>query len=118
MSKRLVLVAVLLACSPAVCSAETLFDAIRLAYEGNPALRAQRAELRAVDEGLVQARAGYGPQLSVTGQVAGQAARVQEPGSLFAPGGTTDYRAATGSTDLSLVQPLYTAGATRSQVRG
>jgi len=31
----------------------------------NPTLRAQ---LRADDEGYVQARAGYGPQVSVTGQ--------------------------------------------------
>src|SRR5690606_12101887 len=46
-------------------SAETLADAIALAYETNPTLQAQRASQRALDESVVQARAsGYRPQIS------------------------------------------------------
>jgi outer membrane protein len=105
-------------CYPDVGWAESLFDAIRLAYDTNPGLRAQQAELRAVDEGYVQARAGYGPQVSVTGQVGYQVAGVQEPASLFGPATTTGYQAGTGSADVSLVQPIYTAGATKAQVSG
>ena len=110
--------AALLVCGPTICSAESLFDAIRLAYDTNPALRAQQAQLRATDEGYVQARAGYGPQVNISGQVAYDSARVEQPASLFSPATTTDLRAGTGSVDLSVVQPLYTAGSTRAQVRG
>src|SRR5581483_5859861 len=45
-------------------SAETLADAIALAYDTNPNLQAQRATQRALDENYVQARAGWRPQLS------------------------------------------------------
>src|SRR5437899_2001898 len=44
--------------------AETLADAIALAYDTNPNLQAQRATQRALDETYVQARAGFRPQLS------------------------------------------------------
>ncbi len=115
---RLALAAALLACGPGVCSAESLSDAIRLAYETNPALRAKQAQLRAIDEGYVQARAGYGPQVSLTGQAAHVDAAVQQPASFFSPATTSALHADTGSADLSLTQPLYTAGQTRARVRG
>ena len=41
--------------------AETLADAIALAYDTNPTLQAQRATQRALDENYVQARAGWRP---------------------------------------------------------
>lgn len=46
--------------------AETLRDAIALAYQTNPSLLAQRANQRALDESIVQARAGLRPRLDVT----------------------------------------------------
>ncbi|MBA3048060.1 TolC family protein, partial [Brevundimonas sp.] len=46
--------------------AETLKDALALAYQTNPTLLAQRANQRALDESIVQARAGLRPQLDVT----------------------------------------------------
>ena len=46
--------------------AETLRDAIVLAYQTNPSLLAQRANQRALDESVVQARAGLRPSLDVT----------------------------------------------------
>lgn len=54
----------------APASAETLAEAIALAYDSNPTLQAQRATQRALDENWVQARTGYRPQASVTGSVA------------------------------------------------
>jgi outer membrane protein len=45
--------------------AETLADAIALAYETNPTLQAQRANQRALDETYVQARSAYRPTLDV-----------------------------------------------------
>ncbi|HVL42893.1 MAG TPA: TolC family outer membrane protein [Brevundimonas sp.] len=46
--------------------AETLKEALALAYQTNPSLLAQRASQRALDESIVQARAGLRPQLDVT----------------------------------------------------
>ena len=53
----------------APASAETLAEAIALAYESNPTLQAQRATQRALDENWVQARTGYRPQASITGSI-------------------------------------------------
>src|SRR6266513_2454018 len=47
-----------------VAQAETLESALALAYRGNPTLNAQRAALRAVDEGVPQALAGYRPRVN------------------------------------------------------
>ena len=46
--------------------AESLRDAVNLAYRTNPTLQAQRANQRALDETTVQARAGLRPNLSVS----------------------------------------------------
>jgi len=47
-------------------SADTLKDAMAAAYVSNPQLLAQRAALRATDEGISRAKAGYLPSLSGT----------------------------------------------------
>lgn len=96
-------------------SAETLSEAITLAYRANPTLQAQRAELRAVDETYVQARAGYGPSVSATAGASYQAAHLDQP-SVFGGSTGTDAYALTGNGDLSIVQPLYTGGQTASAV--
>ncbi len=46
--------------------AETLQEALALAYRTNPSLLSQRANQRALDESIVQARAGLRPRLDVT----------------------------------------------------
>jgi outer membrane protein len=45
-------------------SAETLAEALASAYANNPTLNAQRASLRATDEGVPQALSGYRPSIS------------------------------------------------------
>ena len=110
------MVGALLACVPSLCRAESLLDAIQMAYESNPALRAQRADLRAVNEGYVQARSHYGPQINLSGGVQYQNADVQFPASLFSPAATKPYQATTATADLSLVQPIYTAGRLKAGV--
>ena len=49
--------------------AETLNDALVAAYEGNPTLLAQRAQLRATDETLPEARSGWLPTVTADGDV-------------------------------------------------
>ena len=46
--------------------ADTLQEALALAYRTNPTLLAQRANQRALDESIVQARAGLRPQVDVS----------------------------------------------------
>lgn len=57
--------------------ADTLQQAIALAYRTNPSLLAQRASQRALDENIVQARAGLRPTLSITGS--GNYSRTETP---------------------------------------
>lgn len=69
MKRRSVVLAALLAgllSSTAVVSAQamTLEEALALTYETNPGLLAERAQLRAVDENVSQARAAWRPQVS------------------------------------------------------
>jgi len=51
---------------PAAARAETLESALAQAYRNNPTLNAQRAALRAVDEGVPQALANYRPRVTWT----------------------------------------------------
>ena len=83
-------------------NAQDLNEALATAYETNPTLRAQRAQLRATDEGLPEARAGWRPTVTAEGQ---------------AGVGTVDFGA--GAEDLQPLayglyasQPLYRGGRT------
>lgn len=49
--------------------ADSIFDAMAKAYENNPDLNAARAGLRATDEGVTIAKAGWRPQISGFGQM-------------------------------------------------
>ena len=78
-------------------SAETLAEAIALAYDSNPTLQAQRATQRALDENYVQARAGYRPTLSATARHEGY--------TLGATGRYDIYARLSPQLDLSLGLP-------------
>src|SRR5262245_55064151 len=51
---------------------DTLEGSLVLAYQNNPTLNAQRASVRATDEGVPQALAGYRPRVTVNGAVGSQ----------------------------------------------
>ncbi|MGZ5983344.1 MAG: TolC family outer membrane protein [Caulobacteraceae bacterium] len=82
--------------------AESLADAIALAYKTNPTLQNQRAQLRITDETYVQARAGYRPQVNVQVDATRQDYVQQTTNS--------------GSAFITAQQPLYTGGRTASAV--
>ncbi len=119
--RRSLIVAILAAValsSPAF--AETLNDALILAYQTNPALLSQRARLRALDENYVQARAGLGLQASAGAQYSHS--QTQEP--LYNPGAVGGGRVANlniedaaAQAGLSVSQPIYTGGAVTAQMR-
>jgi outer membrane protein len=96
--------------------AESLADAIALAYQTNPTLREQRANLRALDESVVQARAGYRPEVGLSAGYTTQYQKYGTPqGSVFT-GFSDDYRGSSTSAALTINQPLYTGGQVRSQI--
>lgn len=99
-------------------AAETLADAVAMAYETNPLLAAQRATQRALDENFVQARSGWRPTLSLSGSTSYTEDRV--PGGnrtfasrLFGPG--ISDNSATSAT-LSFSQPIWTGGRVAASV--
>ncbi len=63
--------------------ADTLQDAMALAYQGNPNLLAARAQLRATDESVPIALSGWRPTLTVGGQIQ----RARSENRIFAGGG-------------------------------
>lgn len=89
-------------------SAETLADALALAYQSNPTLQSQRALQRQLDETIVLAEAGLRPTLNATAN----AGFSQGADNLGRP---VDRN--TGQTQLTLSQPLYTGGRVSSAVR-
>jgi len=61
--KAVLALTTILAATP-TASAETLKEALAAAYANNPQLMAQRAALRATDEGVAQANAGFLPSVN------------------------------------------------------
>ncbi|WP_339914938.1 TolC family outer membrane protein [uncultured Brevundimonas sp.] len=81
--------------------AETLQEALTLAYRTNPTLLAQRATQRALDESIVQARAGLRPQVTASATTGYSYSKVQG-------GADLDSTSATASVGLS--QTIYSGG--------
>src|SRR5262249_46927835 len=65
--------------------AATLEGALVLAYQNNPTLNAQRASVRATDEGVPQALSGYRPRVSFNGSVGPQYSDVTNRDRTFRP---------------------------------
>ncbi len=102
----------LLSCGTALAQPRTLQDSLTAAYSNNPTLQAARAQLRATDEGVPQALAGWRPQVTVAGALG------------YADGTFRTATAAGTNTrrnnrdiftgQATLTQPLYRGGATRA----
>jgi outer membrane protein len=108
--------------------AETLADAIALAYQTNPTLQEQRATQRALDENYVQARTGLRPNVSASIQATEretQFAATPNAIDTNADGvpdtvvSTTPERTISNGSStagISITQPLYTGGRVTSQI--
>lgn len=90
--------------------AESLADAIALAYQSNPSLQSQRARLRALDESYVQARASYRPTLSVT--AGADSTRTQQT----IGGVSIEPTTQAGTLSVSATQLLFDSGLTASTI--
>src|SRR4051812_40211573 len=96
-------------CQPAL--ADTLEQALAYAYVNNPQINSQRAVVRAIDEGVPTALAGYRPRVAVTANAGTQSlsTTIREIGS------TTPDGAAAGQFTQSGGQPPRGGGATPPQ---
>jgi outer membrane protein len=99
--------------------AETLVEAMAMAYQTNPQLLARRADLRALDETYVQARAGFRPSVDLGAQanlLDLNYAR-PSPSSLGRSGDDVTRGAETFSLSATASQPIYTGGRTSTTLR-
>lgn len=107
----------------------TLTDALAATYANNPALQSERAKLRATDESVPQALAGWRPQVSLAGTagygdgysrqwLSGGSTTLSTGQVIGNPGKQSDARTqrdiATASATVS--QPLYTGGKTKASL--
>jgi outer membrane protein len=92
--------------------AQSLTDALALAYQSNPTLAAERAALRAEDEGVAQALSGWRPTVTVNGQ-GGREWLTEVPRS--SGESSTTFWTRTGS--ITVKQNLYTGGKIDAQTR-
>ena len=98
--------AVLMVGMAGAACAETLPEAIALAYQSNPTLLSQRAQLRAQEETYEQARGGSRPSLSLCGT-----SRYNDPQ------GSAIGTYTTNSASLTASQAVYTGGRTAGALR-
>lgn len=102
----------MLLCLSGTAAAESLVDAIVDAYRNNPQLQAQRAELRALDEGVIEAGAPFRLNAGVSATI-GYNDRLQR--SAFEEGFARFEQRSMG-TALSVTQLLSSGGRTAAQV--
>jgi outer membrane protein len=93
-------------------SAETLESALARAYGNNPSLNAQRANTRATDENVAQAKAGYRPRVTGTADINVTYSEIESGGTISES--TTSSRGA----GVTINQNLFNGFRTRNSVRG
>jgi outer membrane protein len=119
---RCLSVALFLALLGANASAQTLPEALVRAYQGNPLLNSERAKLRATDENIPQALAGYRPQLLLSLSAGLQGVRNLLPDSVNPDGSVTPSFSQSASlrpwsAGLTLNQNVFNGFKTGNQVR-
>lgn len=103
-----VLGSLVLAGSVSTVRAQSLSEALALAYNNHPQLNAARATTRATDEGLGIAAAAGRPKLNASASYGAAETDItlrNSQGGLYKP-----YNTLPGSIGISLVQPLYAGG--------
>jgi outer membrane protein len=116
---RAVLVLCFVLFAPVSVRAQTLTQALAETYNTNPQLLAQRALLRATDEGVPQALANWRPTVNFTGQMGGTRSNFVTPSNGMASAiGLSSYSTFySNSLNLQVTQPVYTGGRTVAQTR-
>jgi outer membrane protein len=94
----------------------TLNEALAMTYSTQPALQAERAKLRATDESLPQALAGWRPTVVLAGTAGYGDGMARAYSSTL--GGYTNVQSdrVIGTAQATVTQPLYTGGRTQANV--
>ena len=91
--------------------AQSLTDTLVATYVNNPQLRAARAELRAVDERVTQAKAGYRPNIDATTSVGHEWTNNRRAEGRYAPNGERVFGPIVDTTPqatrATLTQPVF-----------
>ena len=106
-----VMVAMFAVAAPA--SGQKLLEALALAYRNNPTLEAQRAQLRAIDEGVPQAMSGWRPDVRFTSDWTQLRRRTNNTSGF----GTGDDSRRTYSGSFRITQNVYAGGRTEAEIR-
>jgi outer membrane protein len=109
---RFAVIASTLVCATAPAHAETLVDAIVDAYRNSPQLQAQRAQLRALDETVIQAGAPYRLNAGITATL-GYNDRLQRSAI---DTGFAEFQQRSMGASLSVAQLLSSGGRTAAQL--
>src|SRR5579871_6433877 len=105
------LVLLMVCAGPAPALADTIEGALIQAYQGNPQLNAQRAQVRSTDENVPQALSGYRPKVSVSASSGYQ--YIDET----LAGARIHGTAPPSSAALSVTQNLYNGNQTANKTR-
>ncbi|KAF0178792.1 MAG: TolC family outer membrane protein [Hyphomonadaceae bacterium] len=111
---RLFLTAALAALAPASAFADTLGDALASAYKTNPTLDGARQVTRQADEGFAQARAGFLPQVGITGSY-GTQLRITETETIFGTQRSKNTSEPQNAT-ITATQSLFEGGRRLAQI--
>ena len=103
--RPLLLALAVAALAPAPGAAQSINEALTITYQSNPTLRAARAELRAVNEGVAQELSNWRPLVTLDSSAGVEQIESEKP---FDDSNTrSPYDA-----ELNVVQPLYRGGRT------
>ncbi|HWK45591.1 MAG TPA: TolC family outer membrane protein [Stellaceae bacterium] len=103
---------------PSTASAQSLSEALASAYNNNPTLLSERANLRATDENVPQALSGWRPTVQVTGTGGVQRNQVKQNSVAGTAAGTNNSSSSVlspNSYGLTVTQPVYRGGRTVAQ---
>jgi outer membrane protein len=103
-----------LAAGHAAAQPRTLQDALASAYSNNPTLQSSRAQLRATDEGVSQALAGWRPTVVVGAGYGYGFGTVRTNGGERSQGGAGRNNRDITTVTPTLTQPLFRGGQTRA----
>ena len=100
--------------SPLHAEVMTLDEALAVAYQSNPDLAGEEAQLRATDEEITKADAGWRPTINASGNYGAEYQHQSGPLSFLGPRPGT-VPTLTGQVVLS--QPVFTSGRTAAEIR-
>ena len=89
--------------SPVASFAETLNEALALAYSNNPSINAQRANTRSIDETVAIAKSGYRPVISGNADIGRSWSKTKSPKVSLPFGGSSGGETETALTPAASV---------------